>query len=262
MPTELKAVVIIPARWGSTRFPGKPLENISGKPMIQWVVERAQNAETISEVIVATDDKRILNAVDSFGGRAVLTSDAHVSGTDRIAEAAKDLDCDIVINVQGDEPLIPSANIDLLVKPFLEDESIKVTTLKSKILDGDEIFDPNVVKVTSSKAGFALYFSRSPIPYLRDKWTNEEQVFLNKTESDKVFYKHIGAYGFKKNFLMEYTKMPESLLETTEKLEQLRILENGIPIYVVETILGSIGVDCKEDLAKVEELLNQVERIN
>ncbi len=262
MPTESKAVVIIPARWGSTRFPGKPLEKISGKPMIQWVVERAQNAELISQVIVATDDQRILNAVQGFGGHAVLTSSDHVSGTDRIAEAAKDLDCDIVINVQGDEPLIPSANIDLLVKPFLKDESIKVTTLKSKILDNEEVLDPNVVKVTSTKTGFALYFSRSPIPYLRDEWKNGERFFSRGTDSDKVFYKHIGAYGFKKNFLMEYTKMPESYLEKMEKLEQLRILENGAPIYVVETILGSIGVDCKEDIAKVEALLNQVERIN
>ncbi len=262
MPTKLKAVVIIPARWGSTRFPGKPLENLSGKPMIQWVVERAQSAKSIAEVIVATDDDRILNAVEGFGGKAVLTSANHVSGTDRIAEAAKDLDCDIVINVQGDEPLIPSANIDLLVRPFLEDKLIKVTTLKSRILDDHEILNPNVVKVTSSKNGFALYFSRSPIPYLRDEWKDEERLVSNETCRDTTFYKHIGAYGFKKSFLMEYTSMPESPLEMAEKLEQLRILENGVPIYVVETKLGSIGVDSKEDLEKVEALLNQVEPVN
>jgi 3-deoxy-manno-octulosonate cytidylyltransferase (CMP-KDO synthetase) len=262
MPTKLKAVVIIPARWGSTRFPGKPLENLSGKPMIQWVVERAQSAKSISEVIVATDDERILNTVKSFGGKAVLTSADHVSGTDRIAEAAKDLDCDIVINVQGDEPLIPSANIDLLVTPFLEDKLIRVTTLKSRILDDHEILDPNVVKVTSSKTGFALYFSRSPIPYLRDEWKNEERPVSIETCRETTFYKHIGAYGFRKSFLMEYTSMPESPLEKAEKLEQLRILENGVPIYVVETKLGSIGVDRKEDLEKVEALLNQVEPVN
>jgi 3-deoxy-manno-octulosonate cytidylyltransferase (CMP-KDO synthetase) len=264
MLTKLKTVVIIPSRWGSTRFPGKPLEIIAGKPMIQWVFERAKEAKTVSEVIVATDDERILNTVIGFGGKAVLTSPDHPSGTDRIAEAAERLDYDIVVNIQGDEPLIPSSNIDLLVKPFLDDEFIKVTTLKTRIFDIEEIYDPNVVKVTSSQSGFALYFSRSLIPFERDNWENGKWNFSTKDliSGEKTFFRHIGAYGFKKSFLMEYINMPESDLEKAEKLEQLRIIENGIPIKIVETNIGSIGVDCREDLAKVEELLSQAERVN
>ncbi len=259
MSTRPKVLAVIPARWASSRFPGKPLAIIGGKPMIQWVVEQADKARSVSDVIVATDDDRILEAVTSFGGTAVMTSKDHESGTDRVAEVAKTRDCEIVVNVQGDEPLIPPENIDLIVSPLLKDASLKVSTLKVRIHEVEQIIDPNICKVVVDRHGNALYFSRAPIPFDRDAWTRdlkEGEGIWPKSEEMTV-YKHIGLYAYRKPFLMEFSRLPVSPLETIEKLEQLRILENGTSIRVVETEKDSIGVDRKEDLVAVEKVLSQ-----
>ncbi len=259
MPTKPKVLAVIPARWASSRFPGKPLAIISGKPMIQWVVEQAGKARSVSGVIVATDDGRILEAVKNFGGTAVMTSIDHASGTDRVAEVAKDRDCEIVVNVQGDEPLIPPENIDLIVSPLLKDPSLKVSTLKIRIHEVEQIVDPDICKVVTDHRGNALYFSRAPIPFDRDAWTREpkEGEGVWPKSEGMTAYKHIGLYAYRKPFLMEFSRIPVSQLETIEKLEQLRILENGTPFRVVETEKDSIGVDRKEDLTEVEKVLSQ-----
>jgi 3-deoxy-manno-octulosonate cytidylyltransferase (CMP-KDO synthetase) len=259
MPTEPKVIAVIPARWASSRFPGKPLAIIRGKPMIQWVVEQTGRARSISEVIVATDDDRIAQAVNEFGGCAVMTSPHHLSGTDRVAEVAKSWDCDIVVNVQGDEPLIPPENIDLIVAPLLDDDAIKVSTLRMRIESVEDLANPDICKVVVDHRGNALYFSRAPIPFDRDGWTQE----LKKGESvwprdmDVKAYKHIGLYAYQKSFLMEFPRLRGSELEAIEKLEQLRILENGISIRVVETNKDSIGVDREGDLSAVEKVMDQ-----
>ncbi|GJL80168.1 MAG: 3-deoxy-manno-octulosonate cytidylyltransferase [Nitrospinaceae bacterium] len=228
--------------------------------MIQWVVEQAEKAQSVSNVIVATDDERIFEAVKKFGGTAVMTSRDHASGTDRVAEVAKAQDCEIVVNVQGDEPLIPPENIDLIVPPLLEDASLNVSTLSIRITAVEEIADPNVCKVVMDHRGFALYFSRAPIPFDRDGWTQDlkEGESLWPKGSPMRAYKHIGLYAYRKDFLMAFSRLPASGLEAIEKLEQLRILENGTPIRVVETDKDSIGVDRKEDLAAVEKALSQI----
>lgn len=251
MPTEPKVIAVIPARWASSRFPGKPLAIIRGKPMIQWVVERSGKARSVSDVIVATDDDRIFAAVKNFGGTAVMTSRDHASGTDRVAEVARTRDCGIVVNVQGDEPLIPPENIDLIVSPLLEDASLEVSTLRIRIHAVEEIADPNLCKVVVDHRGDALYFSRAPIPFDRDGWDIEARG------GEGTAYKHIGLYAYRKSFLMKFSGLPVSRLEKIEKLEQLRILENGMAVRVVETEMDSIGVDRKEDLAAVENLLDQ-----
>lgn len=227
--------------------------------MIQWVVEQAGKARSVSDVIVATDDDRILEAVKNFGGTAVMTSRDHASGTDRVAEVAKDRDCEIVVNVQGDEPLIPPDNIDLIVFPLLEDPSLKVSTLKVRIHEVEQIVDPDICKVVADYRGNALYFSRAPIPFDRDAWTRapKEGEGVWPKDEGMTAYKHIGLYAYRKPFLMEFSRLPVSSLETIEKLEQLRILENGTPLRVVETEKDSIGVDRKEDLAAVEKVLSQ-----
>lgn len=252
MSADPKVIAVIPARWGSSRFPGKPLASIKGKPMVQWVFEQASKAKSVSEVIVATDDERILEAVKKFGGIAVMTSPDHESGTDRIAEVARDKNCEVVVNVQGDEPLIPPENIDLIVRPLLEENSISTVTLKILIKSCDELMDRNITKVVVDKSGSALYFSKAPIPWDRDG------VDSNVDPLKPFWYKHIGLYAYRKSFLMEFGSLPESGLEKTEKLEQLRILENGFRIKVVETDLDSIGVDCEADLALIEKHLATV----
>ena len=259
MPADPKVIAVIPARWGSSRFPGKPLAVIRDKPMIQWVAEQAGKACSVSEVIVATDDERIFAAVKKFGGTAVMTSRDHASGTDRVAEVAKARDCEIVVNVQGDEPLIPPENIDLIVSPLLEDLSLKVSTLKIKTHEVEQIADPDICKVVVDRTGNALYFSRAPIPFDRKGWTQDlkEGEGLWPRCEGMTAYKHIGLYAYRKPFLMEFSRLPVSRLETIEKLEQLRILENGTPIRVVETGKDSIGVDRKEDLIEVEKALSQ-----
>ena len=238
---------IIPARFGSTRLPGKPLIKIKGKTMIQRVYEQAMKSKYISKVIVATDDKRILNEVEKFGGISVMTSKKHKSGTDRIAEVAKKERCSIVVNIQGDEPFIDPVNIDKAIEPLLKDKNLNISTLAVRIPAFDELYDTNNVKVVLDKYNNALYFSRSAIPFDDD----DVKKNLNKIPNKKNFYKHIGLYVYRKDFLLKLSKMKDSYLEQSEKLEQLRILENGEKIKVVLTKKDSFSIDSKEDLMKI-----------
>ena len=234
----MKVLCIIPARYASTRLPGKPLRDIAGKPMIVRVYERATGAQRVHEVVVATDDERIRAAVEEHGGNAVMTRADHATGTDRLAEvAAQRPDCDLIINVQGDEPLIDPAVIDALVAPFEHDTALMMATAKTEITDAAEMENPNNVKVVADHTGNALYFSRACIPYARN--------------AGAKVYKHIGIYAYRRDFLLAYAKMAQTELECSESLEQLRALENGYRIRVVETDAVFIGVDTEEDLAAV-----------
>jgi len=253
MRTEPRVLVVIPARWASSRFPGKPLANIAGIPMIQRVIAQANKANCASEVIVATDDLRISDFVKENGGTAIMTSAEHESGTDRVAEVARDRDCDIVVNVQGDEPLIPPQNINQVIRSLVDDSSISVTSLRVLICNASDLLNKNITKVVVDKFDSALYFSRASIPWDRDSWP-ESMEGISKVSSP-LWFKHIGLYAYRKKFLMEYSSMPKSPLEKIEKLEQLRILENGIPIKVVETKLDSIGVDSQADIKIIEKQL-------
>ncbi len=239
-----RTLVAIPARWGSTRFPGKPLHLIAGKPLVQHVWERCQECKQIDDVIIATDDARIAEAAASFGAKTVLTDPDHPSGTDRIAEAAKSFpDHRVVINVQGDEPLISPALIDELARSLRDDPAVKMITAAAPIQDPAQISDPNIVKVIFDTHGDALYFSRSPLPYQRnpDAWPRS--------------YRHLGIYGFQRSFLFQFVSWPPSRLEQTESLEQLRALENGTRIRVVLTDELSPGVDTPEQAAAIEKHL-------
>jgi 3-deoxy-manno-octulosonate cytidylyltransferase (CMP-KDO synthetase) len=251
----MKITAIIPARYGSTRFPGKALADILGRPMIQHVYERTRQATLVSQTIIATDDQRIADAVISFGGDVIMTSPKHETGTDRLAEVAGKLDCDLVVNVQGDEPLIEPAMIDQAIRPFLTDNSLKMGTLKSRIRQQDDLLSPNLVKVVTDGDDNALYFSRSPIPFYRDSWQTLQSPDF-KPEQQPCF-KHVGLYVYRRDFLLEYAGWPQTFLEVAEKLEQLRALENGVKIKVVETEFESVGVDTPQDLAKVIKLINQ-----
>ncbi len=252
MPTEPKVIAVIPARWASSRFPGKPLAIIRGKPMIQWVVEQADKARTVSAVIVATDDDRIARAVQDFGGSAVLTSRDHLSGTDRVAEVAESRDCEIVVNVQGDEPLIPPENIDLIVAPLLGDEAIKVSTLMMRINSVEDLANPDICKVVVDHRGNALYFSRAPVPFDRDGWTKDlkEGESVWPRDMDVKAYKHIGLYAYRKSFLMEFPRLRVSQLESIEKLEQLRILEMGEVIVAGVVDKAAPGIDTPQDYSR------------
>lgn len=257
MPTEPKVIAVIPARWASSRFPGKPLALISGRPMIHWVAEQASKSQSVSEVIVATDDSRIYESVSQGGWQVVMTSPDHASGTDRIVEVVESMDCDIVVNVQGDEPMIPPENIDLIVQALQNNPDAPVSTLMIAITDRNEMLNPNATKVVVDQTGQALYFSRAPIPFDRDGESETKTDSQDSAERDILGYKHIGLYAYRKSFLHQFPKLQTSRLEQAEKLEQLRILENGFSIRVVETKLNSIGVDCEADRVKVEHLLNQ-----
>jgi len=248
-------IALIPARYGSTRFPGKSLAMIEGKPMIQWVYERTKRSRLITRVIVATDDERISRTVIAFGGEAVMTSPVHATGTDRIAEVAGNLDCSLVVNVQGDEPLIHPVMIDQAIRPLIDDPSIPMGTVCRRIEGRREAFDPNVVKVVFDREGFALYFSRAPIPWDRDHWAGKES--LRDLPLSCHLYKHIGLYVYRKDFLLNYTRMPQTSLELTEKLEQLRVLESGHRIKTVVTEHESFGVDIPEDLGKILQRLEE-----
>ncbi len=239
----MRIIGLIPARLASTRFPEKILAGINGKPMIWWVWKAAKKAETLTEVFVATDHPKIYSAVRDFGGNAVMTSAKHKSGTDRIAEAVKGLKADIVVNIQGDEPLIRPDMIDKAVAPFYASPGLRMSTLVCKVHDRKLAEDTNIVKVTVDVNGYAMYFSRSNIPSLA------------RAEGFDYFYKHIGVYVYKKDFLLKYVKMKQSRLEKIEKLEQLRVIENGYKIKAVETRFDTVPVDTKEDLAKVVKLL-------
>ncbi len=237
-----KVIVVIPARFASTRLLGKPLADIAGKPMIQRVYEQAKKMKTAERVIVATDDEKIVSAVAGFGGDAMMTSPDHQSGTDRIAEVARNLsEYDIVVNIQGDEPFINPGAVDNAIKALIDDTSLKVSTLCVPI-KADEAADPNVTCVVRDLAGFALYFSKLPIPNDRDGDSKERPL-----------YKHLGTYVFRREFLLYYAGLERTPLEKCEKLEQLRILEHGEKILCIETGHDSIGVDSPEDLERAEE---------
>lgn len=253
--TKSKIIAVIPARYGSTRFPGKSLAMIKGKPMIQRVCERAGQSRLVDRVIVATDDERILHAVTGFGGEAIMTSKDHATGTDRIAEVARGLDCGLVVNVQGDEPLIHPGMIDAAVAPLAQDPSIVMGTVCRRIEDRAEAFDPNVVKVVMDRQGFALYFSRAPIPWDRDTWAGKDR--LSELSLTVPLYKHVGLYVYRRDFLLSYAKLPQTPLENIEKLEQLRVLEQGHRIRVVETEHESFGVDIPGDLSKILQRLDE-----
>lgn len=236
--------LFIPARFASKRLPGKPLADIEGKPMIEWVYERASGASLVDKVVVATDDERILDAVEAFGGLVVMTGE-HSSGTERIAEAVSSSDskADIIVNLQGDEPLIEPETIDAAIRPMLDDPALNIATLKTPLTDLKEIEDPNVVKVVTDQEGFALYFSRSSIPYLNPN-----------SNSPATSYKHIGLYVYRRDFLEVFSKLEPTPLELSEKLEQLRALENGYRIKVVETLSNPKSIDTEEDLLEVRRL--------
>ena len=240
----MKFLEVIPSRYASTRLEGKPLKDICGHTMIEWVYKRTK-LSNLDEVVVATDDERIYKEVERFGGKAILTSKEHENGTSRIAEVCtKYEDYDVIVNVQGDEPLIEPEMINSIINSFKEDDTISMSTLKYKIDTMEEIENPNYVKVITDKKGYALYFSRSVIPYPR------------KLDIQN-YYKHVGIYGYKRDFVVEYAKMEPTPLELSESLEQLRALENGYRIKVMETPYKIIGVDTQEELEKVREYIKE-----
>ena len=247
---KAKVVAIIPARYHSNRFEGKPLAEIMGKPMIQHVYERALDVDMLSMVVVATDDDRIAECVRGFGGTVVMTSPDHVSGTDRLAEAATRLDIneqDVVINIQGDQPLFDRDVVEQVAKPLLDDPALPMSTLIYKIIREEEIDDPNHVKTVFDRNGYALYFSRSSIPFQRNP---EEPVA-------PTYYKHLGFYAYRKGFLITFVGLPEGEWERFEKLEQLRALEYGYKIKVVLTAHDSVEVDTGKDLKRVEQIMRK-----
>jgi 3-deoxy-manno-octulosonate cytidylyltransferase (CMP-KDO synthetase) len=237
----VKKTIVIPARFGSTRLPGKPLLDLCGKPLIQWVYERAWESRLADEILIATDDEQIRDRVQSFGAEAVMTSVACMSGTDRVYEAVRGKNSDIVVNLQGDEPFIRSDMIDAIFS-IIEHENLDMATLCCPLKDNHEYEDPNTVKVVLDRAGYALYFSRAPIPYVRD-------------DRRASLYKHVGIYGFSMTLLERFVRMEKGRLEDTESLEQLRVLENGYKIRVLTTQYDGFGIDTGEDLKRAEKIL-------
>ncbi|MBP9560613.1 MAG: 3-deoxy-manno-octulosonate cytidylyltransferase [Syntrophorhabdaceae bacterium] len=251
MNSNLKKVIVIPARYGSSRLPGKPLIEIKGKPLIQWVYEAAAKSELKDQIYIATDDNRINDKATSFGAEVIMTDEGCSSGTERVYDAIKDIEADIIINVQGDEPFIRYDMIDMLFSE-MERYGDAMATLCTHITDEKEYKDPNTVKVVINRYGSAIYFSRSPIPYLRD---NNLQAFKKGSEVKNFIYKHIGIYSYTKDFLERYINMPRGFLEKAESLEQLRVLENGYKIKVLFTEYEGFGIDTEEDLKKANRLL-------
>ncbi len=243
----MNAIGVIPARWGATRFEGKVLANLLGKPVIQHVWESAKRAKTLDDLVVACDDERILKVVEGFGGKAIYTSPDQPSGTDRLAEVVNPLDVDIAVNIQGDEPLVKPLMIDNLVIAIQDEKAAQMATVIKRIEDDSELTNSNVVKVVVDKNGYALYFSRYAIPYNRTGETDEKKR--------PVYYKHIGLYAFTKDFLFTFRNLPKSALENAERLEQLRVLEYGYKIKTIETKFDTVGVDRPEDLKRAEEAL-------
>ena len=234
------ATGIIPARYDSKRFPGKHLAVILGKSIIQRVYEQAQTANLLQRIIIATDDERIFQASQAFGAEVLMTSPLHNSGTERAAEIAEKINTPIIINIQGDEPLLRGKMIDDLVIA-LQDETIPMATLAAKVKDLSLINEKNIVKAVLDKNGFALYFSRSPLPF----------------QASDYFWQHIGIYGYQRDFLLEFSQLSASRLETTEKLEQLRVLENGYKIKIIETSSPTLSVNTPQDIIRIENILKQ-----
>ena len=242
-----EVVIVIPARYGSTRLPGKPLVSLAGKPMIERVYERAKLAATAHRVIVATDDERIVKAVEAFGGAARMTRPDHRTGTERVAEVAAHEKGDVFVNVQGDEPLLDPAAVDTAVQALLENPPASIATVATPIRTPADIMDPNVVKTVLDFENNGIYFSRAPIPWVRDTASKIQVRFL----------KHLGLYVFQREALLEYPTLPQGELERIEQLEQLRWLENGWKIRVAEVAHDAVSVDVPEDVARVEKLLEK-----
>jgi 3-deoxy-manno-octulosonate cytidylyltransferase (CMP-KDO synthetase) len=240
-----KVVIVIPARYGSTRLPGKPLVALAGKPMVQRVYERAKLAERADAVIVATDDERIVKAVEGFGGKARMTRSDHRTGTERVAEVAAHVEGDVFVNVQGDEPLLDPVAVDTAVDALLQEPAAAIATVATPIKVPADIMDPNVVKTVLDFEDNGIYFSRAPIPWVRDRDTKIQVRHL----------KHLGLYVFQRDALLEYPTLPQGELERIEQLEQLRWLENGWKIRVAEVEHDAVSVDVPEDVARVEKLL-------
>ena len=251
MENNFNVVGVIPARYASKRLPYKLLRPIKGKPLLQWTWERASSARSLDKLIIACDHPDLERMAKDIGAEVVFTSPQHSSGTDRIAEAVRDIDVSIVINIQADEPLIEPIVIDKLAQEMLSNPNLVMATAKKKIEHSDEIKDPNVVKVVCDKGDFALYFSRLPIPYFRRDNNNRKSEKL-----EKIYYKHLGIYGYTKDFLYTFKNLPQSYLEKAEKLEQLRALQAGYRIKVIESQFESLGVDTEEDLLKIEKVLS------
>ncbi len=242
-----RIVAIIPARFASERFPGKVIAPLAGKPLVVHTYERACRAKKLSEVIVATDDDRIVEALRPYGVRTMMTRNDHLTGTDRIAEVAARLDADIIVNVQADEPLVDPDLIDAVIQPLLDDPTVPMSTARHPIRETGLINDPNCVKVVCDMHGHALYFSRSPIPFIR--------AVGHDIRRENLYWQHIGLYVFRRDFLLRFAQMKPTPLEQLEKLEQLRVIENGYVIAVVEAGAQTIGVDTPEDLVRAEAAL-------
>ncbi|MCM8765803.1 MAG: 3-deoxy-manno-octulosonate cytidylyltransferase [Candidatus Omnitrophica bacterium] len=243
----MKVIGVIPVRYKSTRFPGKALVKLKDRPIIQWVYENAKKA-SLDKVIIATDDERIFKTAQGFGAEVVMTSPKHRSGTERVAEVARGIKGEIFVNIQGDEPFLKPEMIDFLVNNFIPDRKADMGTLATYIKDKNDLESPDVVKVVFAKDGYALYFSRFPIPYLRDK---------NIKGVRGQWYKHLGIYAYRRNALFKFVKLPWGRLEKMESLEQLRALENGMRIKVIITKKDSLGIDNPQDLKKAEEWLRK-----
>ena len=245
--SDPKVIVVIPSRYASTRLPGKALVQLAGKPMVQHVYERAKRAQTVHRVMVATDDQRIIDAVTAFGGEARMTRSDHRTGTERIAEVAVHEPGDVFVNVQGDEPLIDPVAIDTAVGALLEEPQAQISTVATAIRHAGDIMDPNVVKTVLDFDGNALYFSRAPIPWIRD---TQQKLHVK-------YWKHLGLYVFQREALLEFPTLPQGELEKIEQLEQLRWLENGWKIRVAEVAHDAVSVDVPEDVARVEKLMQK-----
>jgi len=239
----MKVIGVIPARFNSTRFPGKVLANLRGKPIIQHVYERAKKAKRLDEILIATDDERVFKTAEKFGAKVVMTSKEHLTGTDRVSEAVKKLKAEIVINIQADAPLINPLMIDKVAEVLLDDSNLIMATLMKRIEKKGELCNPNIVKVVTDSQGFALYFSRSPIPYAKNNF---------------ISYKHIGAYGYRRKFLLIFVQLSRSPLEKIENLEQLRALENGYKIKMIETDDDMIEIDTEEDLIMAKKFISNM----
>ena len=259
----MRTIAVIPARFHSQRLPGKPLADLGGRPLVEHVYRRSSEARLVDRVLVATDDSRIRDAVIAFGGECVLTSPKHLSGTDRVAEAVTDIEVDWVVNVQGDEPFVEAQDIDRVVDACQSGETgPMIATLASPIATAEEFWDPNAVKVVVDRRGFALYFSRSPIPFVATARMNRDELRRRFNQGDDVglgsCLKHVGLYVYPKPVLQELTRAEPSPLERLEKLEQLRALENGIPIKVEITESAGIGIDTPADLERARTLFGKL----
>ena len=247
MLSEARIIAVIPARYASTRFPGKMVAPLAGKPLVLHAYERALRARLIEDAIIAADDVRIVEALAPYGAKVAMTRPDHPCGTNRIAEVAEQCAAEIIVNVQGDEVMIAPDTVDAVVKPLLDDPALGMSTARHVIRNAADIESPHVVKVVCDTRGRALYFSRHPIPYVRDA----------ADRPGARHWQHIGIYGYRRDFLLQYARMPQTPLEQLERLEQLRVLENGFPIAVVDTAYESIGVDTPDELERARGLLDR-----